>query len=360
MAHEHPSASHEPEPVHDDEHHQHDRGFLAAIKGLFSSHGHDAAVSVDAALETSRKGNRALFISFAALALTAILQAVVVLLSHSVALLGDTLHNFADALTAIPLAIAFTLGRRAATKRFTYGYGRSEDLAGIIIVLFIAGSSALAGYEAIRRLLHPHDLQYLWLVGAASVIGFLGNELVARYRIKVGREIGSAALVADGLHARTDGLTSLGVLVGAIGVAFGFRLADPIVGLAITVAILMVLRDAGREVFRRLMDAVDPDLVDQVHSELLATPGVLELGDVRLRWIGHALRAECEVVVDHGLSVVQAHTITEEAQHRLLHSVRRLSAALVHADPFAHEGDDHHEVTAHHVRLPSRARRARQ
>jgi cation diffusion facilitator family transporter len=351
MAHEHPSVPHEPNQGHGHGHeHQHDHGWLARIKGLFSPHSHDAAVAVDSALETSRKGNRALFISFSGLAFTAILQAVVVLLSHSIALLGDTLHNFADALTAIPLAIAFTVGRRAATRRFTYGYGRSEDLAGTVIVVFIAGSSALAGYEAIRRLVHPQDVHYLWLVAVASIIGFFGNELVARYRIKVGREIGSAALVADGLHARTDGLTSLGVLVGAIGVALGLRLADPIVGLAITLTILIVLRDAGREVFRRLMDAVDPELVDRVSSELLTTPGVLGLGDVRVRWIGHALRAECEVVVDHDLSVVDAHTITEEAQHRLLHSIPRLSAALVHADPFAHEDDDHHEVTAHHVR----------
>jgi len=189
MAHEHLSFPHEPEHD-DDEHHGRHSRFLARIKGLFAPHSHDAAVSVDTALETSREGNRALFISFVGLALTAILEAIVVLLSHSVALLGDTLHNFADALTAIPLAIAFTLGRRAATRRFTYGYGRSEDLAGIIVVLFIAGSSALAGYEAIHRLLHPQDLHYLWLVAVASVIGFLGNELVARYRIKVGREIG--------------------------------------------------------------------------------------------------------------------------------------------------------------------------
>jgi cation diffusion facilitator family transporter len=349
MAHEHQAVPHEPERGHDEERHNHDGGILARIRGLFSPHSHDAAVSVDSALETSRKGNRALFISFLALGLTAILQAVVVLLSHSVALLGDTPHNLADALTAIPLAIAFTLGRRAATRRFTYGYGRSEDIAGIIVVVFIAGSSALAGYEAVRRLLHPQGLSYLWLVGVAGLIGFLGNELVARYRIKVGREIGSAALVADGLHARTDGITSLGVPIGAIGVAFGFRPADPIVGLAITLAILVVLRDAGREVLRRLMDAVDPGLVEQVRTELLATPGVLGLGDVRLRWIGHALRAECEVVVAHDLSVVDAHTITEDAQHRLLHSIPRLSAALVHADPFAHQGDDHHEVTAHHA-----------
>jgi cation diffusion facilitator family transporter len=323
-------------------------GALARIRHFISPHSHDAAVAVDSELEASRTGMRCLAISFAGLAVTALLQAVVVLLSGSIALLGDTLHNFADALTAVPLAIAFTLGRRLPTRRFTYGYGRSEDLAGIAIVLLIAGSSALAAYEAVQRLLHPRDLRYLWLVALASVIGFLGNELVARYRIKVGRQIGSAALVADGLHARTDGLTSLAVLLGALGVALGFRLADPIVGLFITVAILAVLRDAAREVYRRLMDAVDPQLVDQVERELLAVPGVVDLGEIRLRWIGHALRAECEVVVGHELSVVEAHSVAEEAQHRLLHGVPRLTAALVHADPFEHEGADHHELTAHH------------
>ena len=188
------------------------------------------------------------------------------------ALLGDTLHNFADALTAVPLGVAFTLGRRAPTRRFTYGYGRAEDLAGLVVVLLITASSALAAYAAIRRLLHPEPVSYLGFVAAAAVIGFAGNELVARYRIQVGRRIGSAALVADGLHARTDGLTSLAVLLGAGGVALGFRLADPIIGLVITVAILAVLRQAAREVFARLLDAVDPALVDRVEQVVRATP----------------------------------------------------------------------------------------
>ncbi|HEX8131850.1 MAG TPA: cation diffusion facilitator family transporter, partial [Actinomycetes bacterium] len=250
---------------------------------------------------------------------------------------------------AVPLWIAFVVGRRAADRRYTYGYGRAEDLAGILVVGFVAASSALAGYQAVRRLLHPSDVHALGLVAAAAVAGFAGNELVARYRIRVGREIGSAALVADGLHARTDALTSLSVLLGAGGVALGFRQADPIVGLGITVAILVVLRDAGREVYRRLMDAVDPALVDQVDEVLRATPGVLGLGQVRLRWIGHALRAECQVVVAAELSVVQGHRVAEEAEHRLLHQIPRLTAALVHADPQDRHGVDHHELTAHHL-----------
>jgi cation diffusion facilitator family transporter len=335
---------------HDDHHdHDHPSGLLGRLKELVAPHRHDAAVAVDSQLETSRKGMRALAVSFAALAVTAALQAVVVWRSSSVALLGDTLHNLADALTALPLAVAFTLGRRAATRRYTYGYGRAEDLAGIVIVGFIAASAALASYQAVRRLLDPVEVRALGLVAAAAVIGFAGNELVARYRIRVGREIGSAALVADGLHARTDGLTSLSVLLGVAGVALGFPLADPLVGLLITAAILVVLRDAAREVYRRLMDAVDPELVDQVEAELLATPGVLGLGRVRLRWIGHALRAECEVVVDPELSVVEGHRVAEEAQHRLLHQVPRLTAALVHADPLERGGVNHHELSGHHL-----------
>ena len=257
------------------------------------------------------------------------------MLSGSVALLGDTLHNAADALTAVPLAIAFTLGRRAATRRYTYGYGRAEDIAGLAVVLLIALSSALAGYEAVQRLLDPSDVDRLGLVAAAGFIGFLGNELVAQYRIRVGREIGSAALVADGLHARTDGLTSLAVVIGAIGVALGFELADPIIGLVITVAILGVLRQAAREVFARLMDAVDPEVLESVERTLAATPGVESVGDVKVRWIGHALRAECEVLVDERLSVVQGHAIAHDAEDRLLRDVRRLTTTIVHAGPVA-------------------------
>ncbi len=318
---------------HGHEDHEHPTGALARVRELFAPHSHDAGDSVDVELETSRKGLRALWLSFAGLLVTTLLQAVVVVLSGSVALLGDTLHNAADALTAVPLAIAFTLGRRAATRRFPYGYGRAEDLAGLVVVALIALSSAAAGYEAVRRLLDPSDVRRLGLVAAAGVIGFIGNEAVAQYRIRVGREIGSAALVADGLHARTDGLTSLAVVLGAIGVGLGFRLADPIVGLVITVAILAVLRSAAREVFARLMDAIDPQVLEQVEGVLAGTPGVLAVGEVKARWIGHALRAECEVLVDEGLSVGQAHDVAHDAEARLLREVRRLTTSIVHAGP---------------------------
>jgi len=311
-------------------------------------HSHEAADKVDAALEASAEGIRALWISLAVLAATALLQLAVVAVSGSVALLGDTLHNAADALTAVPLGIAFVLGRRPPTRRYTYGYGRAEDLAGVVIVVIIAASSVLAAYEAITRLAHPRPVSDLVAVAVAAVIGFTGNELVARYRIRAGRKIGSAALVADGLHARTDGFTSLAVLLGVGGVAVGWEWADPVVGLVITVAILAVLRQAAREVYRRLMDAVDPALVDQVEQTLHATPGVLGVGQVRLRWIGHQLRAECEVTVDAGASAIEAHQVAVNAEHNLLHALPRLSAALVHADPQAHGDTDHHAALASH------------
>jgi cation diffusion facilitator family transporter len=272
----------------------------------------------------------------------------VVAVSGSVALLGDTLHNAADALTAVPLGIAFLVGRRPPSRRYTYGYGRAEDLAGVVIVLVIAASAALTAVAAVNRLAHPRSVSGLIVVGLAAVIGFTGNEVAARYRIRVGHRIGSAALVADGLHARTDGLTSLAVLLGVGGVAIGWDWADPVAGLLITVAILAVLRQAAREIYRRLMDAVDPALVDRAEQALRLAPGVLDVGQVRLRWVGHHLRAECAVTVAAGASAVDAHQVAVGAEHGLLHALPRLTAALVHADPQAEAGVDHHAALASH------------
>ncbi len=299
-------------------------------------------------MEASADGLRALWIGLIVLGVTAAVQGIVVALSGSVALLGDTLHNVADALTAVPLGFAFLIGRRPPTRRYTYGYGRAEDLAGIVIVLVIAASSVLAAYVAIRRLTHPEDISHLWAVAAAALVGFAGNEIVARYRIAVGRRIGSAALVADGLHARTDGFTSLAVLIGAGGVAIGWGWADPVVGLAITVAIAVVLKDAAVQVYRRLMDAVDPELLDRVEAVLRETPGVLDIGTARMRWIGHQLRAECEIVVDGATTVIDAHAIAHDAEHRLIHQIPRLTSAIVHAEPSGTvRGQQHALVAAH-------------
>lgn len=324
------------------------RWSIAVVRGLFARHSHDAADSIDTALTASTLGTRALKVSLAGLAVTAVLQLIVFAFSGSVALLADTIHNFADALTTVPLGIAFVLGRRAATKRYTYGYGRAEDLAGIVIVAVIALSSIVAAWAAIDRLLHQHTVHNVAWVIVAGLIGFVGNELVAAYRVRIGRRIGSAALVADGLHARTDGLTSLAVVVGAVGVLIGWQLADPIVGLAITVAILVVLRSAARDIYRRLMDSVDPQLVDDIGRSMASVPGVEAVDAVRIRWVGHELRAEVEIVADATLSLADAHAIAEEGHHQLLHDIHRLAEATIHVSPTAQDGCDHHAETAHH------------
>ncbi len=252
--------------------HAHPTGVRGLVDGLFRRHSHDAADSIDDALEGSEEGIKAVRRSLWVLGVTAIFQLVVVVVSGSVALLADTIHNFADASTAIPLWIAFSVSRKAANNRYTYGYGRAEDLAGVFVVLMIATSIAVAGFESVRRLIFPEEIHALGWVAAAAIIGFLGNELVAQYRIGVGRRIGSAALVTDGYHARTDGLTSLAVLLGALGVWLGFPQADPLVGIGITFAILMILKDAARQIWFRLMDAVDPAILQRAEEAGYGAP----------------------------------------------------------------------------------------
>jgi cation diffusion facilitator family transporter len=304
-----------------------------AVSDVFGAHSHDAADQVDEALEADVRGRRALWISLGVLALTAGVQAVVVTLTGSVALLGDTLHNVADALTAVPLLVAFWLARRPANDRFTYGYGRAEDLAGLFVVAMIALSSILAGWEAIDRLFHPREVEHVWAVAAAGVVGFCGNELVARYRIRVGREIGSAALVADGLHARTDGFTSLAVVLGAVGVAAGLPWADPVVGLLISIAILGVLRSALKQVGARLMDAVTPEDVRRAKAAVSTVDGVVEVRSLRLRWIGHTLHADGDIVVPADLRVSAGHDIAHHAEEHLLEALPRLTSVVLHVSP---------------------------
>jgi len=321
--------------------HEHDSARRRTVRNrlghVLRPHSHDAADSIDDALESSAKGIRAVKISLVALAATSLVQLVVVLASGSVALLADTIHNFSDALTALPLWLAFAVGRRAPTRRYTYGYGRAEDLAGLFVVAMIAVSAVVAGYESIARLIDPRPVEHLGWVAFAGAVGFLGNEAVAIFRIRVGHQIGSAALVADGLHARTDGLTSLAVVLGAAGVAAGWELADPIVGLLITVAILAVLRTALRDIFRRLMDAVDPALVDTAESSLKGIPGVVAVRRVRMRWIGHEIHADADLDIESSTSLAEAHRLAHAAEHQLTHAVPKLSGAVVHAYPTALE-----------------------
>jgi cation diffusion facilitator family transporter len=309
--------------------------------------------TIDPSLATSERGIWALKWSFVALLVTALLQAVVVVLSGSVALLSDTIHNFGDAATAIPLWIAFALARLGASRRFTFGYGRVEDLAGVIVVLIILFSAVVAGYQAIERLINPHPVEALGAVAAAALLGFVGNEAVAVFRIRVGRQIGSAALIADGYHARTDGWTSLAVLVGAVGVWLGYPLADPIVGLLIAGAILVIVWQSGKTVFSRLLDGVDPEVIEEIRHSAQHVPGVEEVAEVRARWLGHRLRTEVNVAVDPDLSVAEGHAIAREVNHCLLHELRYLDMAVVHVDPVQEASEEHHRIAAHsHDGLP--------
>jgi cation diffusion facilitator family transporter len=315
-------------------------------------HGHAHGL-VDPSIATHDKGLRAVKWSFVALAATAALQLVVVFLSGSVALLADTIHNFGDAATAVPLGIAFLLARKKPDKSFTFGYGRVEDLAGLAVLLTIFASAVVAGYESVQRLLHPQDVSHLWAVIAASIIGFLGNEGVAVFRLRVGREINSAALIADGRHARIDGWTSLAVLAGAVGVWLGFPLADPIVGLVITVAIFGIVVQSARSIFTRMLDGTEPHVIDDIRRTAEHVPEVKEVAEVRARWLGHRLHAEVNIAVDPQMTIAEAHAVAREGRHRLLHRLDYLSLVVIHVDPLDQSGEAHHRIEKHaHDGLP--------
>lgn len=341
---------HDHEPHEHDHNHEHKSGLLGWLSHTFGghAHGHHEA-ALDPALAT-RRGIWALKISLAGLLVTALLQVVVVLSSGSVALLADTIHNFSDALTALPLWLAFSLSRRPRSRRYTYGYGRAEDIAGAFIVLMILLSAGVVFYESFLKLIDPQPLRNLGWVAAASIVGFLGNEAVAIFRIRVGRQIGSAALVADGLHSRVDGFTSLGVLLGAIGVWLGFPLADPLVGFLIGVMILFVVFGAARDMWYRLMDATDPSLVAEVERTAAAVPGVLEVNEAAVRWVGHRQRSTLHIVVDCSLPTHASHALAEEVRHALFHALPALLDVTVHVDPCPCPASvDAHLPTAHHL-----------
>ena len=326
--HEHNHAGHDHGHDHGAHGHRHRSGFTGWLFELFVPHTHDAADSIDDALESNIQGIRALKVSLAILLATTVLQFIVVGFSGSVALLADTIHNLSDALTAVPLWIAFILGRRAANRRYTFGYGRAEDLAGLFIVVVVALSAVLAAWQSIDRLLHPQPLAHLGWVLAAGVVGFIGNEAVAMYRIKIGRRIGSAALVADGVHARTDGFTSLAVVLGAGGAMLGFPLADPIVGLLISAAIIVLLIGTVRSIGRRLMDGIEPDLLARAEEAFASVPGIVQTPRIQLRWVGHRLHCTAVVVVrDAALSEVEA--TVEEAKAAVARALPKLDDVLV-------------------------------
>ncbi|MCY9693414.1 cation diffusion facilitator family transporter [Paenibacillus alginolyticus] len=304
-------------------------------------HGH-SHVGVDSNIVKNKEATRVLMISLVAMLITAIFQAIIVALSGSVALLADTIHNFGDALTSIPLWIAFVLSRRLPTKRFTYGLNRSEDLAGLLIIIIIAISAVVAGYESIQRLFNGSSLTNLWAVAIASIVGFLGNELVAIYRIRMGKRMGSAALVADGHHARVDGITSLAVLIGVIGTWLGFSIIDPIVGLGITITIIFIVKDSVKTIFSRLLDGMEPKTIDLITASVEDVKGVIGVTEVKARWFGHEITADISIAVESDLSITEGHHIAKKVIDRLQHDVEHLGAVHVHIDPEEEPGAGFH------------------
>jgi cation diffusion facilitator family transporter len=324
---------------HADHQHEHPSGVFGWIAQIFHLRGHEhASLNTDTAFTSNRDGIRTIWLAIAALGATSLLQIAIVAASGSVALLADTVHNIGDTLNSIPLLIAFYLARRVATRRYTYGFGRAEDVAGVAIVLSIAFSAAVVFWESIQKLINPQPMQNIGWVVAAAVIGFLGNEAVALLQIRTGRRIGSDAMIADGLHARIDGLTSLAVLFAAGGTLIGLPILDPIIGLVIGVAILFITRDAARRIWYRLMDAVDPSLISQIEHYAGEVEGVTGVPRLRARWIGHQVFAEMTITVDDQLSLVESHHIAENIQRALKNAIPHLGEVTIHAAPtYQHE-----------------------
>ncbi len=337
--HNHPEHKH-----HEHEHHMH--------KHSHGEHSHTHGV-IDPSITASAKGIWAVKWSFVGLMVTATFQIIVVYFSGSIALLADTIHNFGDASTAIPLWVAFRLAQRKPTKRFGYGLVRVEDMAGILIVLIILFSAIVAAYSSINRIIHPAPITNLIAVMVASIIGFAGNEAVAFFRIKTGKEINSAALVADGYHAKTDGYTSLAVFVGAIGVWLGFPLADPIIGLLISVAIFRIVWQSSKAVIIRALDGVEPEIIDEIKHAAHHVKGVEKVTDIRARWIGHQLHVEINIAVSPALSVHEVHDIAKEVNHQLSHHISYLYKVVTHIDPSDEAGEEYHKIEHHtHDGLP--------
>jgi cation diffusion facilitator family transporter len=339
------------------EHDEHGRGGLwSKVKHVVVPHSHDANEAIQSAQESSEEGIRAAWIGLAGMGATAVMQIVIVAISGSIALLADTLHNVGHAVTTIPLVIAFKIGQRKASERYSYGYRRAEDLVGVFISLVIAASAGLIIWESVQGLVDPRPLTNLWWVFAAGLVGAAGNELVAIYRIRAGRRIGSAALIAEGQHARADGFTSIAVVIGVIGVWLGFERADAIIGLFIAVAILGILYSSLRTTLRRLMDGVDPGLIPDMVVVASRVEGVVDVNRVRARWSGHRLEADADVAVDASLTVLDAHVVAEHVEHELLHTIPHLESVVVHVNPVVagNQPAELHELTAHHESLEAR------
>jgi cation diffusion facilitator family transporter len=358
--HEEPNSSshtHErAEHAHDHDH-SHDHGKPAHTRRVYaqdeyaqehSGHGHEHG-RVEADLYGNRAGLRAVQISTAGMLLVSLIQLLIALLGGSAGLFADALHNMGDVLTTVALWIAFVVSNRAANGRYTYGYHRAEDLAGVFIVLVIIASAVAGAVESMLKLTSGNVPTQIYLSMLAAAIGCIGNEAMAQYKIAVGKRINSVPLLADGQHSRIDGLTSLAALAGLLGVRLGLPLADPIAGLLITLVIVSVVYSTSRSVLQRLLDAVDPRVVPTIIETARSVEGVIATTDVRARWVGHTLHIAMNIEVDAQLTLLQAHTIAEEVRHRLFHKMQGVSEVIIHTDPRSANGEDYHQAMAHHL-----------
>lgn len=331
--------------------HDHDHSILSAVASALhlGGHTHDhGSLAADRALKNNALGIRTIYLAMFLLGATTILQVLVYAISGSVSLLGDTVHNFGDAINSIPLLFAFWLASRTANTRYTYGYGRLEDIAGVLIVLSIGFSALYIIWESVNRLLHPVLLYNLGWVAIAAIIGFIGNELAARVQVRAGRRMGSEAMVANGLHARVDGFTSLAVLVAAIGAWLGYPVIDALIGIMMGVVILFITWNAAKSMWYRLMDAVDPAYIEKAEDVIHEHPEVKNIRSLRMRWEGHELRAEAAISVDASLSAEQCNRITEHISHHLYHAVPNLSEATIAIEPWSPGGKRYSGEASHH------------
>jgi cation diffusion facilitator family transporter len=268
-----------------------------------------------------QKAMRAIVVSSLGLLVTSGLELLAVFFSGSVALLSDALHNLGDVFTTVGVYVGFRFSRRRPTAKFPYGYGRAEDVAGLVVVAAIWASAGLAAVESYDKLVSARGTSHLGVGMIAAVIGVVGNQWVARYKLKVGREIKSAPLIVDARHSWLDAVSSAGALLGLVGVAGGFRQADPIAGFAISLFIVRIGLEATRDVVVRLMDAQDEELADAARAAAREVVGPGGVGDVRVRWLGRQVEVRLVVRLPGNLALADVgrttRTLTATVQHRV-------------------------------------------
>ncbi len=277
--------------------------------------------------EHRHDANRALALSALGLTLTGGIEFAIALISGSVGLLGDAIHNLADVSTSLVAFVGFRFSRRGANASHPYGYERAEDLAGLGVALVIWASALFAGYVSIHKLVHHGTTTHLWLGVAAAAVGIVGNQIVARYKLRVGTRIQSNTLVADAKHSWLDAVASAGALLGLVGVACGLWWADGVAGLLVTGFIVHVGWEVTSDVVSHLMDSVDPKILAGAESAALAVPGVGHV-HVRARWLGRTLLVEVEGFMVGAIPLADAEATGHSVRESILAAVPEVRAVV--------------------------------